>query len=97
MDPINAAIEFLESAASGEHLLYQKVAAQFNICPTTLARRHQGKCDPYAVKSVNQQLLSQQQELHLVSHIRQLTEDGLPPSRRMLQNYCISIVGKPAS
>ncbi|KAF2821997.1 hypothetical protein CC86DRAFT_301700, partial [Ophiobolus disseminans] len=33
-----------------------------------------------------------QQELHLVSYIRQLTEDGLPPLRRMLRNYCMSIV-----
>ncbi|KAF7571238.1 HTH-Tnp-Tc5 domain containing protein [Pyrenophora tritici-repentis] len=97
MDPINAAIEFLESQPSNARSSYTKVAAQFGVSRHTLARQHQGKCFSHATKSLNQQLLSQQQELDLVNHIRQLTEEGLPPSRRMLQNFCTSIAKKPAS
>ncbi|KAF2849444.1 hypothetical protein T440DRAFT_398881 [Plenodomus tracheiphilus IPT5] len=97
MDPINAAIEFLESQPSGAQSSYTKVAAQFNIDRRTLSRRHQRQCTDYATKSINQRLLSQQQELDLVTHIRRLTKEGCPPARRMLRNYCTSITGKPAS
>ncbi|KAF2843904.1 hypothetical protein T440DRAFT_353961, partial [Plenodomus tracheiphilus IPT5] len=87
----------LESQPPGAQSSYRKVAAQFNVDRTTLSRRHQRQIDAYATKSINQQLLSQQQELDLINHIRRLTEEGLPPTRRMSRNYASTISEKPAS
>lgn len=94
---IDAAIEFLESQPLGAQTSYTKVAAQFSVDRRTLARRHKGQCDSYATKSLNQQHFTPQQELDLISYIRRLTDEGLPPSKRVLRNFCKAISGKPAS
>ncbi|KAF2844427.1 hypothetical protein T440DRAFT_494103 [Plenodomus tracheiphilus IPT5] len=50
MDPINAAIQFLESKPSGAQSSCRKVAAQFNVDRRTLSQRHKGQCSSYATK-----------------------------------------------
>jgi hypothetical protein len=60
--------------------------------PTLLARRHQGIQASRTEQAVKQQLLNPQQELELVKYITRLTEDGLPPTRNMIQSFASEII-----
>src|SRR5688500_5280185 len=55
MTSIEAAIEEIESLPLGEQYSYVKIAAKHSVERTTLARRHQAKTLPRAVKGINQQ------------------------------------------
>ncbi len=46
IDPIKAAIEYLDSLESGAAFSYTKVAEQFDTKRSTLSRRHQGISAP---------------------------------------------------
>ncbi|EFQ93377.1 hypothetical protein PTT_09275 [Pyrenophora teres f. teres 0-1] len=46
MDPIEQAIEAIESRESGASFSYREVAKVFGVDRTTLSRRHQGKTRP---------------------------------------------------
>ena len=86
MDPIQKAIEAIESHKEGEQFSYQKVSEKFGVDRSTLARRHQGKQASYAAKAKQQQLLSPQQEFELVKYIERCSERGLAPARDMIKN-----------
>jgi phage protein D len=87
MDPIQEAIEDIESREDSASFSYREVASKFNINRTTLSRRHQGSTRSNAAMAEAQQLLNPQQELELVSYIEKCTRRGLPPTREMLQNF----------
>jgi hypothetical protein len=57
---------------------------KFGVVRSTLTRRHQAIAVPHNTKILNQQKLTQQQELELVSYIEQLTACRLPPIREMI-------------
>ncbi|KAF1828653.1 hypothetical protein BDW02DRAFT_511833 [Decorospora gaudefroyi] len=86
MDPIQKAIEVIESHEEGEQCSYQKVSENLAVDRSTLARRHQGKQASYAANAKQQQLLSPQQEFELVKYIERCSERGLAPTRDMLKN-----------
>ncbi|KAF2001680.1 hypothetical protein P154DRAFT_402489, partial [Amniculicola lignicola CBS 123094] len=69
MDPIQAAIDDIESLPPGETLSYTKTAAKYGIVRSTLIRRHKGITQPPEVKNSNQQKLTPQQEQELVQYI----------------------------
>jgi hypothetical protein len=97
MAPIDNAIAAIEHLGPGEHSSYYKVAKEFNIQHSTLRRRYQGLCTLHAGEAQNRQKLSPQQELQLVQYIEDSTEQGLPPTRAMIQNFGGDVTGKACS
>jgi hypothetical protein len=87
MNPILDAIAAIDSAEPGERLSYRAAGTKFNVNAETLRRRHQGTQLDHAGAANNKQLLSPQQEIELVQYINELTEQGLPPTRTIIQNF----------
>jgi len=81
MDPIQEAIEALNSREEGTDFSYREIAKRFKVSRATLARRHQGLCSDRAGGNQKHQNLSPQQERELVKYIEALTKRGLPPTR----------------
>jgi transposase len=92
MDPIEAAIDSIESREPGASFSYRAVAKRFGVDRTTLSRRHQGRQLSDAAAHQQQQLLNPQQEHELVLYIERCTRRGLPPTREMVQNFAETIV-----
>ena len=94
MDPIQEAIEEIESREPGEHFLYQQLAKKYSVNRCTLARRHKGLTEAYSVKHLS---LYPQHETELVRYIDTLTERRLPPSREMIQRFASDLARKAVS
>ncbi|KAF1952887.1 hypothetical protein CC80DRAFT_365918, partial [Byssothecium circinans] len=77
MAPIDDALTANKSLEPGEHFSYRAIAHQFNVPHSTLSRRHQGRQRPREAKDTDQHKLNPQQELELVSYIKDLTKRGL--------------------
>ena len=97
MDPIQAAIEELESQKLGERPSYTKLAAKYKIDRSTLSRRHQGSQAPRETQAAHQLKLSPQQQLELVRYIKGLTKRGLPPTREMIRNFSSEVAKQQLS
>jgi hypothetical protein len=97
MDPIQAAIEDIENLEPGEQFSYTKIAAKYGVVRSTLTRRHQGQTSSERDKNFNQQKLNPQQELELVRYIKNLTKQGLPPTREMIRNFSSEVAHKQLS
>ncbi|CAE7002810.1 hypothetical protein P3342_001681 [Pyrenophora teres f. teres] len=91
MDPIEAAIDAIESREPGAPFSYRAVAKRFGVDRTTLSRRHKGLRQSNATAHQHQQLLNPQQEHELVLYIERCTRRGLPPTREMVQNFAETI------
>ena len=87
MDPIQEAIEYLESREAGDNFSYRQVAKIFGVNRTTLSRRHKGLQVSHEAKCANQQQLNLQQEQEVVKHIERAIRDSLPPTRGILKNF----------
>ncbi|KAG9194058.1 hypothetical protein G6011_04093 [Alternaria panax] len=94
MDPIQAAIEEIESRDEGEHFTYSEVARRYGVDRRTLARRHQGKTQPRELAHLS---LHPQQETELIQYIKRLTERRLPPTITMIRSFASSLAGKEVS
>jgi hypothetical protein len=94
MDPVDKVIAAIKALSPKGQLSYRKAAKTFNIDCTTLARRHQGCQAPQYTQIANGRLLNPQQESELVSYIEDLTNDGLPPTKAMVQNFASEIAQK---
>jgi hypothetical protein len=99
MNPIDAAIEVIESRKAGAAFSYRKVANWFGVDRTTLLQRHQGASRSRAgasrsraAASQQQQLLNPQQEEELMRYIERCTERSLPPTREMVRNFASAVV-----
>jgi hypothetical protein len=97
MDPIQTAIEAIESREDGASSSYRKVAEEFNVNRTTLSRRHQGSQATSEEAQQDRQKLSLQQEEELIKYIDVITERVLPPTRVMLQNSASLVAELPCS
>ena len=97
MDPINEAIEEINSLGPGETFTYTAIAKKYGVVRSTLTRRHKGETASSATQHANTQKLTPQQELELVSYIEQLTARRLPPIREMVQNFASAIAKEPVS
>ncbi|OAG05784.1 uncharacterized protein CC84DRAFT_1205492 [Paraphaeosphaeria sporulosa] len=62
MDPIQAAINDIESLQPGESFSYSQMARKHHVVRSTLSRRHQGITQSRAVVNNNRQNINQQQE-----------------------------------
>jgi hypothetical protein len=94
MDPIEKAIEEIESREEGAYFSYREVAKRYNISRATLMRRHRGQTRPCRLANL---ALHPQQEEELVQYIKGLTERRLPPTRSMIRNFASSLAGKEVS
>ena len=91
MDPIEAAIEAIESLEPGEQFSSRQIARDYHCSRATLARRHQSVSASRSTMAENQQALHPQQELELLRYIKRLTRQGLPPTRAMIRNFASQI------
>jgi len=97
IDPIQEAIEYLESHEGEEQSSYRQVAKTFGVDRTTLARKHRRETVSHAEVGRQQQLLNPQQEYELVVYIERCTRRGLPPTREMVQNFAETIAKREVS
>jgi DNA-binding transcriptional regulator YhcF (GntR family) len=91
MDPISNSIADLESREPGAQPSYRVCAEKWGVSRETLRRRHQGLQDTRAGASQQQQNLNLQQEKELVQYIKEITKQGLPPTRTMIQNFASAV------
>jgi transposase-like protein len=94
MQPIQEAIEYLESREAGDNFSYREVAKKFGVDRVTLMRRHRHETEDYGVRN---QSLHPEREAELVQYIETLTERRLPPTRTMIQQFASQLAGKPVS
>jgi hypothetical protein len=94
MDPIQKAIEDIESREPGASFSYSQVAKKYGIGRVTLARRHRGQTQP---RHLAQLSLHPHQETELLQYITTLTERRTPPSRTMIRNFASSLAGREVS
>ncbi|KAF2182289.1 hypothetical protein K469DRAFT_729031 [Zopfia rhizophila CBS 207.26] len=78
MEAALAALEFLKPS---KRLNYTATAKKFGVGRDALSRRHRGNLSPA-------------QESHLIGYIDRLCERGLPPTKRMIQNFAQEIAHK---
>ncbi|KAF1343437.1 hypothetical protein EJ07DRAFT_186865 [Lizonia empirigonia] len=84
MDPIQKAIEEIESRDPGASFSCSQVAKKYNVGRVTLARRHQGQTQPRRLAHLS---LHPQHETELVQYIKTLTERRKPPKRQMIRDF----------
>jgi hypothetical protein len=94
MDPIQEAIEEIESREPGDEFSYQAIAKKYGVGRMTLMRRHKGETETYGLRQLS---LHPQHEAELVRYIETLTERRLPPKRTMIQQFASQLAGKPVS
>jgi hypothetical protein len=86
MSSIEAAIAAIESLEPGEQFSYRQIAKQYCCSRIALAKRYQGLSTSRATQAI-----PPQQEQELLLYIKQLTRQGLPPTRAMIQNFASQI------
>ena len=84
MDPIQEAIEEIESREPGDEFSYQAIAKKYGVGRMTLMRRHKGETETYGLRKSS---LHPQHEAELVRYIETLTERRLPPTRTMIKQF----------
>ena len=94
MNPIQEAIADLKSQEQGEQLSYSKLAEKWGVNRVTLARRCKGIQGTRAQEGINRRKISPQQEAGLVEYIVGLLKRGLPPIRKMIQNFASHVAKK---
>ncbi|KAF1944585.1 hypothetical protein EJ02DRAFT_320411, partial [Clathrospora elynae] len=94
MDPIDKAIAAIEAPSPKEQLSYRKAAKKL-ASPYCIYLFYPLFSFPLSDTQIaNRQLLNPQQESELVSYIEDLTSDGLPPTKAMVQNFASEIAQK---
>jgi hypothetical protein len=91
MKPIEATLAAIASLGPGEEIDYTHIAKTYSVVWSTLTRRHQCVTASCSTKAVDQQALHPQQELELLTYIKQLTEQGLLPTQAMVHCFASDI------
>ena len=94
MDPIEAAIEELDSHYYPGKIPYQAIARKYGVVDTTLRRRHRAENEPRSTADSKRQLLTPQQEAELVKWIKQETQGHQPPSRFSVKDKASILAGR---
>jgi hypothetical protein len=97
MAPIDDALAAIEALEPGEKLVYQKIADQYGVDRSTLARRHKRVQVPRELKDSNQKKLTPQQEAGLVKYIEELTARHIPPTREIIRNFASAVAKEEVS
>jgi hypothetical protein len=87
MAPIDDALAAIKAQELGEQIVYQKYADKYNVNRSTLSRRHRRVCQSREDYRANKQVLTPAQELELMEYINTLSQQGLPPTREMIQHF----------
>jgi transcriptional regulator with XRE-family HTH domain len=85
------ALEAVRAADAAGQLSYQEIAKKYGVERSTLSRRHRGVTRTVQHKYEDQQQLTHNEELELVSYIDSLCRDYLPPTRDMIRNFASTI------
>jgi hypothetical protein len=91
MDPINGAIEEIESLRPCKTFSYATMARKYGVVRTTLMCRHKGITASRTTRISHTQKLNPQQEEELIKYIEGLTACRLQPTREMVQNFASGI------
>ena len=94
MDPIQKAIEDIESRDRDTSFSYREVAKRYGISHRTLARRHQGQTQP---RGLTHRFLNPEHETELVQYIKSLTDRRIPPTRSMIRSYATKLAKRDVS
>ncbi|KAL6702397.1 hypothetical protein ACN47E_002190 [Coniothyrium glycines] len=94
MNPIQEAIEEIESRKPGDNFTYAEVARRYNINERTLARRHQGVTGP---RGLPHRSLHPQTKIKLRNYCKTLTKRRLPPLRLKIQRFASGFPRKDVS
>jgi hypothetical protein len=97
MDPIQAALEAIDSYEEGASFSYRQAAKRFNVSRATLTRRHKGKTRSNAEEAKQRMYISPQHKLQPVQYIQELSARGLPPTRSPVRNSSEVVAKKPCS
>ena len=93
----NEAIELaLADLNSQERPNYKATAEKYSIDRTTLARWHQGRSvSRQESVSLHKKKLTDVQERELLGHINKLSDRGLPPTPKIVENLVYEITKEP--
>jgi hypothetical protein len=94
MASIELALAALRSVEPGEKPNISLVARTFGVSQSNLSKRYRGVTGSKEEQYNNQRLLNNAQSRALIKWINQLTEQGLPPTNSMLENFAREISGK---
>jgi hypothetical protein len=97
MAPIDDALAAIEVQGPEEKLVYQRIADQYGVDRSTLARRHKRVQVSQEVKQSSQQKLTPQQEAELVKDIEELTAHWIPPTREVIRTFALAVAKEPVS
>jgi hypothetical protein len=97
MAPIDDALAAIEAQGPEEKFVYQRIADQYGVDRSTLARRHKRVQVSQEVKHSSQQKLTPQQEAELVKYIEELNARWIPPTREMIRNFASAVAKEPVS
>ena len=97
MPGLSEALAEIHNLKPGEQLVYTKIAEKHGVDRSTLSRAHRGVQVPRHIDTLNNQKLSQQQELDLVKYIEELGKRHLAPTRTMIQNFASAVALTPCS
>lgn len=97
MGLINAAINAIKLRELGESFSYRKIANQFSVVASTLLRRHKRVTQSRTSANTSRRLLNPQQESDFVQYNTRLTEQGTPPTRRIIQQSASQVASRPVS
>ena len=93
----NQAIELaLADLNSQEHPNYKSTAKKYSVDRNTLARRHKGLAvSRQESVSLHKKKLTNVQEQELLKHINKLSDCGLPPTPKIVENLVYEITKEP--
>ena len=74
-----------------------KIAEKHGVVRSTLTRKVQLSTRSHQEDAESRRNLNPQEEAELIKYIERLTEDHLPPTREMMQNFASDIAHKPVS
>ena len=66
---------------------YQAIANEFSVKRSTLSKYHCNKTGSKKAQYESQSKLIKEQDAYLVSYINKLSDQGLPPTNAMVQNF----------
>jgi hypothetical protein len=95
VNPIEQAIEELNSHDYPGKTSYQAMAGEYGVVDTTLRRRRRAETQPREVKYRQQQLLTPEQENELVKWIDSEMQGKQPPAARLVASRAEILAGKP--
>ncbi|KAJ8115208.1 hypothetical protein OPT61_g3090 [Boeremia exigua] len=84
---IEAALAEADAADARNELCYATIAKKHGVDRSTLSRRHRGIIKSREEADLTRRHLSPQQEYELCEYIEELSEQALPPTRQMIQNF----------